>query len=131
MGIIKRIGQAITDIGERTERASASTLSGIGNRSRSHTIRRKIDTLRVPKVNMVDSAEGSVRVDEPAPIVIPTKPVEEVAQEEVPQDRFAQPMNTTGESPFDSMLQYYEGKKAKSQTNKVDYLSDELQFLNG
>tara|TARA_Y100000592_G_C5384314_1_gene274991 strand:- start:268 stop:663 length:396 start_codon:yes stop_codon:yes gene_type:complete len=131
MGIIKRIGQAITDIGERTERASASTLSGIGNRSRSHTIRRKIDTLRVPKVNMVDSAEGSVRVDEPAPIVIPTKPVEEVEQKEVPQDRFAQPMNTTGESPFDSMLQYYEGKKAKSQTNKVDYLSDELQFLNG
>ena len=131
MGIIKRIGQAITDIGERTERASASTLSGIGNRSRSHTIRRKIDTLRVPKVNMVDSAEGSVRVDEPAPIVIPTKPVEEVEQKEVPQDRFARPMNTTGESPFDSMLQYYEGKKAKSQTNKVDYLSDELQFLNG
>ena len=131
MGIIKRIGQAITDIGERTERASASTLSGIGNRSRSHTIRRKIDTLRVPKVNMVDSAEGSVRVDEPAPIVIPTKPVEEVAQEEVPQDRFAQPMNTTGGNSFDSMLQYYEGKKAKSRGNEVDYLSDELQFLNG
>lgn len=131
MGIIKRIGQAITDIGERTERASASTLSGIGNRSRSHTIRRKIDTLRVPKVNMVDSAEGSVRVDEPAPIVIPTKPVEEVAQEEVPQDRFAQPMNATGGNPFDSMLQYYEGKKAKSQGNQVDYLNDELQFLNG
>ena len=131
MGIIKRIGQAITDIGERTERASASTLSGIGNRSRSHTIRRKIDTLRVPKVNMVDSAEGSVRVDEPAPIVIPTKPVEEVAQQEVPQDRFAQPMNTTGENSFDSMLQYYEGKKAKSRGNQVDYLNDELQFLNG
>ena len=131
MGIIKRIGQAITDIGERTERASASTLSGIGNRSRSHTIRRKIDTLRVPKVNMVDSAEGSVRVDEPAPIVIPTKPVEEVAQQEVPQDRFAQPMNTTGENSFDSMLQYYEGKKAKSRGNEVDYLNDELQFLNG
>lgn len=131
MGIIKRIGQAITDIGERTERASASTLSGIGNRSRSHTIRRKIDTLRVPKVNMVDSAEGSVRVDEPAPIVIPTKPVEEVAQEEVPQDRFAQPMNTTGGNSFDSMLQYYEGKKAKSRGNQVDYLNDELQFLNG
>ena len=131
MGIIKRIGQAITDIGERTERASASTLSGIGNRSRSHTIRRKIDTLRVPKVNMVDSAEGSVRVDEPAPIVIPTKPVEEVAQEEVPQDRFAQPMNTTGGNSFDSMLQYYEGKKAKSRGNEVDYLSDDLQFLNG
>ena len=131
MGIIKRIGQAITDIGERTERASASTLSGIGNRSRSHTIRRKIDTLRVPKVNMVDSAEGSVRVDEPAPIVIPTKPVEEVAQEEVPQDRFAQPMNTAGGSSFDSMLQYYQGKKAKSRGNEVDYLNDELQFLNG
>ena len=131
MGIIKRIGQAITDIGERTERASASTLSGIGNRSRSHTIRRKIDTLRVPKVNMVDSAEGSVRVDEPAPIVIPTKPVEEVAQEEVPQERFAQPMNTAGGNSFDSMLQYYEGKKAKSRGNEVDYLSDELQFLNG
>ena len=131
MGIIKRIGQAITDIGERTERASASTLSGIGNRSRSHTIRRKIDTLRVPKVNMVDSAEGSVRVDEPAPIVIPTKPVEEVAQKEVPKDRYAQPMNTTGGHGFDSMLQYYEGKKAKSRGNEVDYLSDELQFLNG
>lgn len=131
MGIIKRIGQAITDIGERTERASASTLSGIGNRSRSHTIRRKIDTLRVPKVNMVDSAEGSVRVDEPAPIVIPTRPVEEVAKQEVPQDKFAQPMNSAGENGFDSMLQYYQGKKAKSQGNEVDYLSDELQFLNG
>jgi hypothetical protein len=73
MGIIKRLGQAITDIGERTDRASASSLSGIGNRNRSHTLRRKIDTLRVPKINVVNSSDGiSVRTDEPEPIVIPT-----------------------------------------------------------
>jgi hypothetical protein len=134
MGIIKRLGQAITDIGERTERASASSLSGIGNRNRSHTLRRKIDTLRVPKVNVVDSSDGiSVRTDAPEPIVIPTSaPQLEEDMREATVSSTSPSMNSNaGEGgEFASMLDYYEGKKSSEQKIKRDYLDDGLQFLN-
>ena len=134
MGIIKRFGQVLTDIGERTERASASSLSGIGNRNRSHTIRRKIDTLRVPKVNVVDSTDGiTVTTDEPEPIVIPTStPQLEQESEEATVSSSSVSMNSNvGEGgEFSSMLDYYEGKKSKEQSLKRDYLDDGLQFLN-
>ena len=134
MGIIKRLGQAITDIGERTDRATASSLSGIGNRNRSHTLRRKIDTLRVPKVNVVNSSDGiSVRTDEPAPIVIPTSApqIEEESEEATVSSTSSSMNSNAGEGgEFASMLDYYEGKKSKEQELKRDYLDDGLQFLN-
>ena len=131
MGIIKRVGQVITDIGERTDRASASTISGIGSRNRSHTIRRKIDTLRVPKVNVVaDTGKLSVRADEPEPIIIPTSvsSITEEDSESKPEPRRA---DRPAQPEFEGLLDYYNGKKAKEQSRNVDYLNDELQFLNG
>ena len=50
MGIIKRVGEAITGIGERTERAGQGMLSSIGYRSRSHALRSRIESLKVPEL---------------------------------------------------------------------------------
>jgi len=127
MGIIKRFGQVLTDIGERTDRASASSLSGIGNRNRSHTIRRKIDTLRVPKVNMVESTDFSVRDDEPTPIVIPTSAPVLEKEEKSSTPRIHGSAEGT---EFAGMLDYYNGKKKSEQSMERDYLDDGLQFLN-
>jgi len=133
MGIIKRFGQVLTDIGERTDRASASSLSGIGNRNRSHTIRRKIDTLRVPKVNIVDSKDGiSVRTDEPMPIVIPTSAPVLEKEDEQSNSRIQTTSPSGGGlgTEFAGMLDYYNGKKGTPQKQERDYLDDGLQFLN-
>ncbi|MDP6416127.1 MAG: hypothetical protein QGG54_14040 [Gammaproteobacteria bacterium] len=50
MGIIRRVGEAITGVGERTERAGQSMLSSLGYRSRSHALRSRIESLKVPQL---------------------------------------------------------------------------------
>jgi len=50
MGIIKKVGEIISDVGERIDRAGASVMSGVGYRSRTHALRSRIDSLPVPRV---------------------------------------------------------------------------------
>lgn len=50
MGIIKKVGEIISDVGERIDRAGASVMSGVGYRSRTHALRARIDSLPVPRV---------------------------------------------------------------------------------
>ncbi len=51
MGIIKKVGEVISDVGERLDRAGASVMSGAGYRSRTHALRSRIDSLPVPRVS--------------------------------------------------------------------------------
>ena len=50
MGIIKKVGEAITNVGERFDRATSTIGTGMGYRSRSHALRSRIDSLSIPKV---------------------------------------------------------------------------------
>ena len=50
MGIIKRVGEMVTGMGERVDRAGASMMSGVGYRSRTHALRARIDSLPIPRI---------------------------------------------------------------------------------
>jgi hypothetical protein len=79
MGIIKRVGEMVTGMGERVDRAGASMMSGVGYRSRTHALRTRIDSLPIPRIG--GRRKGSNYSPAPASREARTRPV---AAEEPP-----------------------------------------------
>ena len=75
MGIITRVGEMVTGMGERVDRAGASMMSGVGYRSRTHALRTRIDSLPIPRIG--GRRKGSNYSPAPAAREARTRPVVE------------------------------------------------------
>ena len=82
MGIIKKVGEAIANVGERFDRATSTIGTGMGYRSRSHALRSRIDSLSIPKVL---SSRRQVRRVAAAPVTRRREGYDAAGRKEMPQ----------------------------------------------
>ena len=117
MGIIKKIGEAITNVGERFDRATSTIGTGMGYRSRSHALRSRIDSLSIPKVG---SSRRQVRR-------VNATPVARRRQKEMPQHSPA-PSSQGLQSPSQASLATYGGGLEDLSLSQNSGLAEGISF---